>query len=137
MLRTGDEKIRDQEIKIENEDIMEVDSEENISHKTMLLDHTDLHSDKLLGIFSLSDSEKIDRSKHYLPDGCVGQLKIRKSGKTTILWGGIEMNVSLGSNCEFLQDIVAVDYKNNKKAWLMGRIKQKFIVTPDIEQLLE
>ncbi|QSL64823.1 hypothetical protein MERGE_002126 [Pneumocystis wakefieldiae] len=122
LLRTGDEKIRDQEIKIENEDIMEVDSEENISHKTMLLDHTDLHSDK---------------SKHYLPDGCVGQLKIRKSGKTTILWGGIEMNVSLGSNCEFLQDIVAVDYKNNKKAWLMGRIKQKFIVTPDIEQLLE
>ncbi|EMR10379.1 hypothetical protein PNEG_01631 [Pneumocystis murina B123] len=137
LLKTEDTKVEVPKIKIENNDIMNVDSEQNIPHKTILLDHTVLHGDELSGMSSLPDSQEFDTFKQYLPDGCVGQLKIRKSGKTTILWGGIEMNVSLGSNCRFLQDIVALDYKNNKKAWLMGKIKQKFIVTPDIEQLLE
>ncbi|KTW29652.1 hypothetical protein T552_00860 [Pneumocystis carinii B80] len=137
LLKTQNTKDEIPEIKIENKDNMNIDSEQNIPHKTTSLDYTVSDHDKLSGMFSLPDSEEFNTFKQYLPDGCVGQLKIRKSGKTVILWEGIEMNVTLGSDFEFLQDIVALDYKNNKKAWLMGRTKQKFIVTPDIEKLLE
>ncbi|KAG5519997.1 hypothetical protein PMAC_001073 [Pneumocystis sp. 'macacae'] len=132
-------KIEEPEIKIEEFEIknINIDSEQNNIHQPTS-NHNIKSKNEFQELFSLPRSDQSNKFAQWSPpSGCIGQLKIHRSGKTTIVWGGVEMNVSIGSDCKFLQDIVAIDYKINQKAWLMGRIKHKYIVTPDIEQLFE
>lgn len=70
------------------------------------------------------------------PEGCVGQLHIHRSGRVTCDWGGITMDVGSGSDCGFLQEVVVVDTKTDKKAWSMGRISSRMMLTPNLDDLL-
>ncbi|KAH0842954.1 hypothetical protein AYO21_03331 [Fonsecaea monophora] len=44
-----------------------------------------------------------------LPAGIVGKLRVHKSGKVTLDWGGTDMEVRYGSEVSFLQDVVLVE----------------------------
>lgn len=50
-----------------------------------------------------------------LPAGLVGKLRLHKSGKVSLDWGGADMEVRYGSTVDFLQDVVMVETrrKNN------------------------
>lgn len=50
-----------------------------------------------------------------LPSGCVGKLRIRRSGKAELDWGGTRMSVGMGGEVSFLQDVVVVDVPEKKK----------------------
>ncbi|KAK9450573.1 RNA polymerase III RPC4-domain-containing protein [Limtongia smithiae] len=70
-------------------------------------------------------------------DGLVGRLYVHKSGKITIRWGGIEMEVARGAESDFLQDVVVVDDTNGlNRATLLGHIARKVVVSPNIDALL-
>jgi DNA-directed RNA polymerase III subunit RPC4 len=43
-----------------------------------------------------------------LPSGLVGKLRLHKSGKVSLDWGGTDMEVRYGSEVDFLQDVVMV-----------------------------
>lgn len=70
------------------------------------------------------------------PEGLLGQLHIHRSGKISCTWGGIEMEVGRGSDCGFLQDIMAVDAKQEKKAWVLGRVTNRLMLIPNLDKLL-
>lgn len=83
--------------------------------------------------------------KARLPPGTAGKLNVHRSGRVTMVFGGIEFEVQRGVECEFLQDIVvlqkesgALDERGKPKgrAWGMGQLKGKFVATPDISKLV-
>lgn len=88
----------------------------------------------------------ITATSNTLPPGRVGKLKIYKSGRATIDWGGISFELNKGSDVEFLQDaVVASDAKSTttttggdaeRKIWAMSQVSGKFVVTPDWDRLL-
>ncbi|KAL7266551.1 hypothetical protein RUND412_010902 [Rhizina undulata] len=89
------------------------------------------------------------------PAGIVGQLRLHKSGRMTMLWGGgggeepIEFEVNRGTPISFLQEVVVmkeespwgdddVDEKGRRKGvvYSMGQVKGKWILSLNVEQLL-
>jgi DNA-directed RNA polymerase III subunit RPC4 len=84
-----------------------------------------------------------------LPSGYVGKLRVHKSGKATLDWGGTSLVVGMGTEATFLQDIMVATLPDQKEeakgeaseqgtgvAMSMGQVKGKFVVTPDWERLL-
>ena len=100
-----------------------------------------------------------------LPSGMVGKLNVHRSGKVTLDWGGTDMEVKLGSEVDFLQDVVLVtpavkqeehqaldiDYdsdvdgtgqtrgKKEKrgKAFALGHVRHKMVLIPDWARLYD
>ncbi|KAI5807012.1 RNA polymerase III RPC4-domain-containing protein [Geopyxis carbonaria] len=90
------------------------------------------------------------------PSGRVGKLRVHKSGRVSLLWGGthpdestVEMEVNRGAGCEFLQEVVVVkqespygdadvDEKGQRKgvAYSLGQVKGKYVVNPDFGKLI-
>ncbi|WPG99516.1 Hypothetical protein R9X50_00233100 [Acrodontium crateriforme] len=90
-----------------------------------------------------------------LPTGAVGKLRIHRSGRATLDWGGTPLSMGMGTDTSFLQDILVADYAdagtkatNNEAegvvkgedrrgvAMGMGQVKGKFVVTPDWEAMI-
>lgn len=80
-----------------------------------------------------------------VPPGTAGKLRVHKSGRISMIWGGIEFEVSRGTDCEFLQDIVVMKQETGYtdengrpkgRAWGMGQVRGKFVVSPSISKLL-
>ncbi|BFZ59563.1 hypothetical protein YB2330_000574 [Saitoella coloradoensis] len=71
------------------------------------------------------------------PPGLAGQLRIHRSGRTTLSWGGIAFDVTVGSDVGFLQDVVAMDVSGERKCWSLGGIGRKVVVVPDVGGLVE
>nr|POF14147.1 dna-directed rna polymerase iii subunit rpc4 [Quercus suber] len=80
--------------------------------------------------------------------GMVGKLKIHKSGRATLDWGGTPMCLNMGTEVSFLQDILVVDMPDIKEedqtaepepgiGMSMGQVRGKFVVTPDWEGLVD
>ncbi|KAF3908620.1 hypothetical protein AA313_de0201659 [Arthrobotrys entomopaga] len=87
--------------------------------------------------------EQVQQAK--LPVGTAGKLHVHRSGRVTIVFGGIEFEVHRGVECEFLQDIVVLQKESGTldergkpkgRAWGMGQLKGKFVATPDISKLV-
>ncbi|KAF9175684.1 hypothetical protein BGX21_002787 [Mortierella sp. AD011] len=72
---------------------------------------------------------------HLEQEGKIGRLLIYKSGKVKMQIGDIVMDVSAGSECSFLQDVVVVD-SNNKQAFVMGSVQKRMVCVPNLTQLL-
>ncbi|KAF9160016.1 hypothetical protein DFQ26_005965 [Actinomortierella ambigua] len=68
-------------------------------------------------------------------EGKIGRLLVYKSGKVKMQVGDIVMDVTTGSECTFLQDLVVVD-SSNKQAFVMGSVQKRMICVPNLEQLL-
>ncbi|XP_068161563.1 DNA-directed RNA polymerase III subunit RPC4-like isoform X2 [Antennarius striatus] len=73
-----------------------------------------------------------------LPEGLLGKLQIRKSGKVELKLGDIIMDVSEGAAFSFLQ-LVAVRLSDGRTGDLtvLGNICHKLVLSPDFQALLK
>ncbi|XP_061871898.1 DNA-directed RNA polymerase III subunit RPC4 isoform X2 [Colius striatus] len=74
-----------------------------------------------------------------LPEGQVGKLLIRKSGKVQLVLGKVTLDVTMGTPCSFLQELVSVGIGDNRMGEMivLGHVKHKLVCSPDFEALLE
>jgi DNA-directed RNA polymerase III subunit RPC4 len=77
--------------------------------------------------------------------GCVGKLRVRQSGRTTLDWGGTSYELTPGNKASFLQEVVSINVVAEKarvvpedagEAVSFGRVKGKFVVVPDWNHML-
>lgn len=70
-------------------------------------------------------------------EGSVGKLVIRKSGRAQLIMGNITMDVSMGTKCGFLQDVVSIRTKETSgDLSVLGHIKHRLVCTPDFDSML-
>ncbi|CUS23074.1 LAQU0S08e01552g1_1 [Lachancea quebecensis] len=63
--------------------------------------------------------------------GRIGALRIHKSGRLSVKIGNVEMDVSRGAENTFLQEVVALDEREEERTVeLLGQIVGKAVVTP-------
>ncbi|NXI47910.1 RPC4 polymerase, partial [Galbula dea] len=74
-----------------------------------------------------------------LPEGQVGKLLIRQSGKVQLVLGKVTLDVTMGTPCSFLQELVSVGIGDNRTGEMivLGHVKHKLVCSPDFEALLE
>ncbi|XP_048368686.1 DNA-directed RNA polymerase III subunit RPC4 [Sphaerodactylus townsendi] len=74
-----------------------------------------------------------------LSEGQVGKLLIRKSGKVQLVLGRVTLDVTTGTPCSFLQELVSVGIGDNRSGEMivLGHVKHKLVCAPDFESLLE
>uniref|UniRef100_A0A7S4Q699 DNA-directed RNA polymerase III subunit RPC4 n=1 Tax=Alexandrium monilatum TaxID=311494 RepID=A0A7S4Q699_9DINO len=71
-----------------------------------------------------------------LPDGLLGKLRIHKSGKVRMEFGGLPFCVDQGSDTFFRQDLACVCPLANEVIDL-GPIRKRMVLTPDVDALLD
>ncbi|CAG8054729.1 unnamed protein product [Penicillium olsonii] len=83
-----------------------------------------------------------------LPSGRVGKLNVHKSGRVTLDWGGISMELDRGAPVGFVQEAMIVsptvgqegeahnEDGSENKAWSMGQLSGKFTLTPNWDEIL-
>merc|ERR1712137_219278 len=70
-----------------------------------------------------------------MPSGYIGKLLVYRSGKVKMKLGNILFDVSIGTPSTSLQHVAYIS-PEEQKALVLGTIKQRTIVTPNIEDLL-
>ncbi|XP_028991113.1 DNA-directed RNA polymerase III subunit RPC4 isoform X2 [Betta splendens] len=72
------------------------------------------------------------------PDGFLGKMQIRKSGKMELKLGDIVMDVCEGAAFSFLQQLVSVRLSDGQKGDMMvlGNVHHKLVLSPDFQALL-
>uniref|UniRef100_A0A3P8TAT1 Zgc:171971 n=1 Tax=Amphiprion percula TaxID=161767 RepID=A0A3P8TAT1_AMPPE len=72
------------------------------------------------------------------PEGFLGKLQIRKSGKVELKLGDISMDVSEGAAFSFLQQLVSVRLSEGRTGDMMvlGNVHHKLVLSPDFQALL-
>ncbi|CAG5912281.1 unnamed protein product [Menidia menidia] len=72
------------------------------------------------------------------PEGRLGKLQIRKSGKMELKLGDIVMDVSEGAAFSFLQQLVSVHLSDGRTGSMMvlGNVHHKLVLSPDFQVLL-
>ncbi|XP_033828253.1 DNA-directed RNA polymerase III subunit RPC4 [Periophthalmus magnuspinnatus] len=73
-----------------------------------------------------------------LREGLVGKMLVRKSGRVQLILGQVTFDVSLGTTCSFLQELVSVGTEGKGgDMTVLGHIKHKMVCSPDFEALLQ
>lgn len=74
-----------------------------------------------------------------LTEGQIGKLLIRKSGRVQLVLGQVTLDVTMGTTCSFLQELVSIGIGENRtgEMTVLGHIKHKLVCSPDFEALLE
>nr|XP_006625860.1 PREDICTED: DNA-directed RNA polymerase III subunit RPC4 [Lepisosteus oculatus]XP_015202072.1 PREDICTED: DNA-directed RNA polymerase III subunit RPC4 [Lepisosteus oculatus] len=74
-----------------------------------------------------------------LAEGQVGKLLVRKSGRVQLVLGQNTLDISLGTPCSFLQELVSVGAGDGRTGDLtvLGHITHKLVCSPDFHALLE
>ncbi|XP_038060177.1 DNA-directed RNA polymerase III subunit RPC4-like [Patiria miniata] len=75
-----------------------------------------------------------------LPEGYLGKLQVLKSGKTRFVLGNATLDVTLGTPCGFLQDLMSIKLDDDDRTGEMtrlGQVKHRIVCTPDFESLLQ
>lgn len=74
-----------------------------------------------------------------LTEGQVGKLLICKSGKVQLLLGKVTLDVTMGTACSFLQELVSVGLGDSRtgEMTVLGHVKHKLVCSPDFESLLD
>uniref|UniRef100_A0A8D1UFB9 DNA-directed RNA polymerase III subunit RPC4 n=2 Tax=Sus scrofa TaxID=9823 RepID=A0A8D1UFB9_PIG len=74
-----------------------------------------------------------------LTEGQVGKLLIRKSGKVQLLLGKVTLDVTMGTACSFLQELVSVGLGDSRtgEMTVLGHVKHKLVCSPNFESLLD
>uniref|UniRef100_A0A3B3TP33 Zgc:171971 n=1 Tax=Poecilia latipinna TaxID=48699 RepID=A0A3B3TP33_9TELE len=72
------------------------------------------------------------------PEGFLGKLQIRKSGKVELKLGDIILDVSEGAAFSFLQQLVSVRLSGGRTGNMMvlGNVHHKLVLSPDFQSLL-
>lgn len=78
-----------------------------------------------------------DFSFQNVSEGHIGKLQIHKSGKVKMRLGNVLLDVSLGTPCGFLQDLISV-HPNKTPAEMvsLGHINNRLIAIPDYTSML-
>ena len=96
---------------------------------------------------SLTSSLKC--SLNSLPEGYLGKIQIRKSGKTQMIIGDTALDIDLGTQVGFLQDLVSINLpeqeqetvaSNQKQTGdmtVLGHVRHRIVVSPDWERLFD
>eukprot|EP01057_Protomagalhaensia_wolfi_P004874 Protomagalhaensia_wolfi_Nauph_80__4873@NODE_510_length_2409_cov_10_129958_g380_i0_p2_GENE_NODE_510_length_2409_cov_10_129958_g380_i0NODE_510_length_2409_cov_10_129958_g380_i0_p2_ORF_typecomplete_len377_score69_02RNA_pol_Rpc4/PF05132_14/1_5e04RNA_pol_Rpc4/PF05132_14/4_7e02RNA_pol_Rpc4/PF05132_14/1e26PGA2/PF07543_12/1PGA2/PF07543_12/1_9e02_NODE_510_length_2409_cov_10_129958_g380_i0241154 len=71
-----------------------------------------------------------------LPEGRLGTIQIRRSGKAQLLLGEHVFDVNLGSECNFAQDVGCFT-EGSSEFFFLGRCLKKMTITPDIQRIIE
>jgi len=96
------------------------------------------------------DSHTSNSRQPKLAAGKAGKLRIHKSGRATLTWGGTVMELNMGSTASFLQSTIMTKVEPKKaedgdagppkmyggKAVSFGQIRGKLVVTPDWTDIL-
>lgn len=84
------------------------------------------------------ETEKKPETQEPEPlDGIIGQLEVHRSGAVKMrLANGILMDVTAATQPSFLQQAVHVD-STNTQMHVLGEISRRFVVTPDVDALLD
>ncbi|KAJ5560954.1 RNA polymerase III Rpc4 [Penicillium sp. DV-2018c] len=93
------------------------------------------------------DSDVLTAGKPWtLPTGRVGKLNVHKSGRVTLDWGGISMELDRGAPVGFVQEAVIMSKPTPQvpgkvdedpgQVWSMGQLSGKFTVTPNWDAIL-
>jgi DNA-directed RNA polymerase III subunit RPC4 len=82
-------------------------------------------------VMVIDEPVKAKGPSYELPEGLIGKLRLHKSGKLTMVVGNVVMEVSQGTECNFLQDVVIMD-EQEKKAYLVGQISKKMVLSPEL-----
>ncbi|XP_053318601.1 DNA-directed RNA polymerase III subunit RPC4 [Spea bombifrons] len=72
-------------------------------------------------------------------EGQIGKLIVRKSGKVQLVLGKVTLDVTMGTTCTFLQELVSVNVGEARSGDMMvlGHVQHKLVCSPDFESLLE
>ena len=74
-------------------------------------------------------------------EGEVGRLQIRRSGACQLVLGQQVLNVEVGTRVGFLQDAVSVELPETEgetgKMTMLGHVKQRLVVTPNWDHLMD
>ncbi|PBP17088.1 DNA-directed RNA polymerase III RPC4 [Diplocarpon rosae] len=85
------------------------------------------------------------RTPYVQEEGWIGKLVVRQSGRVELSWGGVNLLVGRGVDAGFLTTGIVVDSLEKGppgggapegRAMSMGQIMGKFVVTPDIENMV-
>lgn len=85
-------------------------------------------------------SKKIGASRlSGFSEGHMGKLVVRKSGRTSLMLGNVVLDVSMGTKCGFLQDVVSIhpDSSGDGDLSVLGHVSHRLICTPDFDSLLQ
>lgn len=73
-----------------------------------------------------------------LREGLVGKMLVRKSGRVQLILGQVTLDVSLGTSCAFLQELVSIGTEGRTgDLSVLGNVKHKMVCSPDFEALLQ
>lgn len=76
----------------------------------------------------------------------MGKLRVHKSGRTTLDWGGTSFELTPGNRSNFLQEVASVEIRPENQraapedagdAISLGRVKGKFVVVPNWAKMLD
>ncbi|XP_026178258.1 DNA-directed RNA polymerase III subunit RPC4 [Mastacembelus armatus] len=72
-----------------------------------------------------------------LREGLIGKMLVRKSGRVQLILGQVTLDVSLGTTCSFLQELVSIGTEGKTgELTVLGKVKHKMVCSPDFEALL-
>lgn len=86
------------------------------------------------------DKQVLTAANGQLPSGLAGKLKVHRSGKVTMDWGGADMTVGLGTEVNFLQDLVLTGPAGelvDAEAFALAQVREKLVVTPDWQKMYD
>uniref|UniRef100_UPI00358E100D DNA-directed RNA polymerase III subunit RPC4 isoform X2 n=1 Tax=Myxine glutinosa TaxID=7769 RepID=UPI00358E100D len=73
-----------------------------------------------------------------LPEGPLGRLQLHKSGRVQLVLGHVSLDVTMGTDCSFLQELVSVRLREGRGGELvmLGKVGTRLICSPDFPSLL-
>ncbi|EUC29377.1 hypothetical protein COCCADRAFT_40239 [Bipolaris zeicola 26-R-13] len=95
---------------------------------------------------SFSDPNAKAKEGVRFGSGLVGKLRVHKSGRTTLDWGGTSFELTPGNRSSFLQEVASVEIRPENQraapedagdAISLGRVKGKFVVVPNWAKMLD
>ncbi|XP_061612869.1 DNA-directed RNA polymerase III subunit RPC4-like isoform X2 [Phyllopteryx taeniolatus] len=86
-----------------------------------------------------SPSVKCSPVLSEFPEGFLGKIQIRKSGKMEMKLGNVVMDITDGAALSFLQQLVSVNLSDGKTGDMvvLGNIQHKLVLSPNFQTLLE
>ncbi|KAL5477374.1 hypothetical protein EMCRGX_G024164 [Ephydatia muelleri] len=72
-----------------------------------------------------------------IPEGLVGKLRVHRSGKVKLHLGDIVLDVSMGTPCGFVQELVSIRTPQAPAQMkFLGHLSHRLVCTPDFQHLL-